>query len=192
MKPFLVAPMSLVITSLFVYPATASTIPSMDFQQGQTMVAIGLADVNLDYALTDGLSIGISGAYVLPAALLFLHSGTVGAARVTKHLTRIYNLDVGMTLSVGYGAFTFPGPDFSNRWAKWWWQPALNVALINASPFERWTPRITLGPILWLGQQPAGSNQWFPLPNIELGYRFDQRNELTLGGNSLIGWRGVF
>jgi hypothetical protein len=190
MKPFLVAPMALVATSLFASSATASTLPSMDFQKGQTTVAIGLTDVSLDYALRDGLSIGISGAYVLPAALM-LAPGTVGAARVTQHLTRIYNLDVGMTLSVGYGAFTIPGPDFSNRWAKWWWQPALNFALIKAPPFERWTPRITLGPVLWLDQQPAGSDSWLPLPNIELGYRLDQRNELTLGGNSLFGWRMV-
>ena len=186
MRPFLAATSLLFAMALLVSPATASTIPSMDIKQGQTTVSLGLADLSIDRALSDRLSIGFSGAYVLPAHLLLVPGSTV-AIRTTYHLLRLYDLDLGLMVSAGYGAFRFPGPVFLDRPGKYWWQPALNVAIASPAPFEQWTPRITLGPILWMELPPSGFTTWFFLPNVELGYRLDPANELTLGGNSLIG-----
>lgn len=191
MRPFHVAALLMAALGILGGPATASTIPSLDFRQGQTTIALGLADMSLDYALTDRLSFGLSSAYVLPAYLLMV-PGATGAGRTTYKLTRLYNLDVGVMLSAGYGAFRFPGANFASESAGWWWQPAINVALVNRPPYERWTPRVTLGPVLWFGRLPEAFNAWLPLPNLELGYRLDRNNEVTLGGNSLIGWRGSF
>lgn len=191
MKPFLAAIPLLLAMTLLVSPATASTIPSMDIKQGQTMVSLGLADLSIDHALTDRLSIGFSGAYVLPAHLLLV-PGSTAALRATVHLLQLYNLDLGVMVSAGYGAFRLPGPDFLDQPGKFWWQPAFNVAIASPAPFGQWTTRLTLGPILWMEQPPSGFSTWFFLPNVELGYRLDPANELTLGGNSLIGWRRVF
>lgn len=191
MRPFYVAAVLMTALALSGRPATASTIPSLDFRQGQTTVSLGLADLSIDHALTDRLSIGFSGAYVLPAHLLLVPGSTV-AIRATYHLLRLYNLDLGLMVSTGYGAFRFPGPGFLDQPGKVWWQPAFNVAIASPAPFEHWTPRLTLGPILWMEQPPSGFSTWFFLPNVELGYRLDPANELTLGGNSLIGWRRVF
>ena len=191
MRPFYVAAPLMAALAVGGRPAMASTIPSLDFRQGQTMVSLGLADLSIDHALSDRLSIGLSGAYVLPAHLLLV-PGSTAAIRATSPLLRLYNVELGLMVSAGYGAFSFPGPAFLGQSGKYWWQPAFNVAIASRAPFEKWTSRITLGPLLWMEQPPPGFSAWFFLPNIELGYRLDPANELTIGGNSLIGWRRVF
>jgi hypothetical protein len=194
MKPILATTLLLAAYTLTGIPATASTLPSLDFQKGQTIVAGGLADANFDYALTDRLSVGLSGAYVsagIPPYSLGL-SGTVGAIRVTYHVTHIYNLEVGASISGGYSSLSYPGPGGRGQSAGYWWQPVLNLALRHRAPFEQWATRFTLGPLLPIAQQAFVVSKWLLIPNFELGYRLDPTNEVTIGGNSLIGWRRIF
>lgn len=192
-KPLLAGLLALPFANHLATTAAASTLPTMDVQKGQSIFSIGLADANLDYALTDELSVGLSGAYVssgIPPYTLGL-SGYGGAVRATLRLGRLYNLDFGATISSGYVAATYPGPAGTGGSSLFWWQPALNVALSPRPPFERWTTRVTLGPLLPFDSRAFEASKWVPMPNVELGYRLDAANEVTLGGNSLVGWRRV-
>lgn len=66
-------------------------------------------------------------------------------------------------------------------------QPALTVTVPRHGG---WTKRATLGPIFSYTPQ---SSEMMPLwPNVEFSHAWPDGSELTLLGNSLVGWRTVF
>jgi hypothetical protein len=171
-------------------PAAASTMPLADFEPGVT-VAIGVPDANVDVALGDRLSVGLTG-YAVP-----LGDGwpfVSGGARATYRLLGgPQQPSLGLSVSGGYApAFLF---DKNVPWGQ--------LALTAALPFGRtgWTLRGSLGPMLYrhtyttmmlFAQNfPTTETQVLLVPNLELAGVIGPGQELTLGGNSLIGWRCV-
>lgn len=171
MRTLATASAILAITAL---PATASTLPKVDFEEGKSYLAIGILDANLDYAVSDRLSIGVTGTYLVAPF----------AARATLQLGKLANgLVYGITLSAGVlnqnDIWFVPGRNPYGLWT----QPAFNVSL----PFgetNAWTLRGTIGPAF-----SQSGTILYALPNVELAYRIDRTSEVTLGGNSIAGWR---
>lgn len=174
------------LTALLVaLPANASTIPVLDpGPQGLTL-AVGLVDANVDVRLNDRWQVGLTGIANLVQAV---------AVRAT------YRQEdwLGLVLSAGLdkentaGMRLLPDAPPPNH-AGVWFQPAL--LLTAALPGTPATVRLTLGPVVrsnvldvptwtWTAWNPTG---WM-LPNAELGVQLGG-GELTLGGNSLLGWR---
>lgn len=180
MPRFLAVPVALAL-ALMTRPAFASTLPRVDLHQGQVAVAVGLADANVDYALLDTLSIGLSGA--LPWSVL------LKAARATWRIGQLGPVAYGLTLSGGTiapGLVNTAKPE--DALTGYWVQPALNVAVpLGPTPL---TLRATLGPT-WVNQTLMHQNGDL-VPNAELAWRLNDAHEITLGGNALIGWRGTF
>ena len=160
-------------------PAYASTLPRVDFHKGETMVAVGLPDLSLDYALTDHLSLGATWVSMGLPAYGF------GAIRGTYRIGRVpWGGEYGLTAAVGLES-NYPATPTTPLSYQSWGQIALDASLPLT---RRFTIRATVGPILW----GSYTLYWYAVPNLELAYELNSRNELTLGGNSLIGWRGIF
>jgi hypothetical protein len=170
------------LAMLCVAPATqASTLPRVDFDAGQHLIALGVLDASYDYALTDDLSIGLSSTGLLVPI----------AARATLQVLHIDRVTAGVTLSGGitpnmWGPnpwYTLPEP------VSYWLQPALNVTY--GLPEDDIKLRLTVGPM-----SMSSSGSWTPVfwfwPNAEVAFRLSEHHELTVGGNSLVGWRGVY
>ena len=158
-----------------VRPADASILPRVDFNQGNTDVAIGLFDAAVDYAVLDRLSVG---AALIPSIFPapFIARPTLLAGRLTWRGGEVGSLSWGATGSLM--AFRNPTTGKTALFV----QPALNMAWRpGEGPF---TLRATLG--LMNYDFPA------PVPNVELAFKVFGRHELTLLGGGLIGWRGIF
>jgi hypothetical protein len=179
----------------------ASTLPRVDFKEGDRIVAGGLLDVNFDYALTDKLSLGAS---LIPSTRTYawydpILSPVSVALRSTYRLGVFSGAVVGLTLSGGAyevipanmsSQALLPGTPFFHMDTAIFVQPALNVALPLGAGEGHWTVRATLGPSFILDPQ---NQNFFPLwPNIEMARSFGDHGELTLLGNALVGWRSVF
>jgi hypothetical protein len=166
-------------------PARASTLPKVDFSAGQHIVAAGLLDANYDYAVTDHLSFGVSSAGLLLIPIVPI------AARSTLKLLQTDWLTAGLTVSAGITPNAWgPKPWYElQEPVSYWVQPALNATLgaVDA-PVKL---RLTVGP-LFMNNGFAPSPVWWFWPNAEVAFRLTERHELTLGGNALVGWRGVF
>ena len=197
MKPFTVVTTTLMAIALIGAPAMGSTIPKVDFKQGQTMLALGVMDANVDYALTENISVGASGIFLngYPQLTWGLYTFGVGAIRTTVRLVDIPNrASLGVTLSVGQ----ISGHPFIRRSksemplvlspTSGWLQPALNASI----PIERFTIRATIGPIFGAELEQGTTGIFTVWPNLEVAYSLAENAELTLGGNSIVGWRGVF
>lgn len=167
-------------------PVQASTLPKVDFAAGQHIVAAGLLDANYDYAFTDYLSAGVSstGLLLLPIVPI--------AARATLSLVKTGWLTAGITVSAGTAANTWgPKPWYElPAPVSYWAQPALNLTLgaVDA-PVKG---RITVGPLLWMNGYVGPTPIFWFWPNAEVAFRLSPAHELTIGGNALVGWRGVF
>lgn len=161
--------------------AEASTLPRVDFEARQVMVSVGLPDASVDVALSDRLSLGAS-AFALGVDNLF------PAARATYRLADgPGGLVVGVTLSAGLIPNVMRSASVPLMYQSYV-QPAANVTLPLGGAQSPVRLRATLGP-LWYDLQPS----WYVfIPNVELGIKVAAQQELTLGGNSLIGWRGLF
>jgi hypothetical protein len=178
MHRFLALPLCLTVMTA---PAFASTLPRVDFKQGQLAVAAGAFDANVDYAVLNNLSIGVSGTF--PWSLM------LGAGRLTYRIGEVGPVSYGLSLSGGTirpGLVNLQRPEDGDM--GYWVQPALNLAVpLGSLPL---TLRATVGPV-WVNQTLTKLNGDI-IPNAELAWRLNPSNELTLGGNALIGWRGTF
>lgn len=161
--------------------AIASTLPPLEFRANQVILGLGVLDANLDYAVSDRLSLGVCGSFnVAPLA-----------GRASYRLGEAAGLSYGVTLSAG----------INNMWGSpgalavsTWFQPAAIVALRLGGAESRMTLRGTIGPLfLATGSgNYATSGALAFWPNLELTYRLNVGQEVTLGGNSLVGWRGTW
>ena len=184
-------------------PAVASTLPRVDFSQGQTIVSTGLLDVNVDHAVLDQWSVGLS-LMPLPSGYAWFDpvlSPLSAAVRSTYRVGAIGNVAMGVTVSAG--VFTplitggrrpslnpFPDLPLLRYQYRAFIQPAFNVAWPLGSEEGHWTLRATLGPVLFADWV---SHDLVPLwPNIEFSKQLSANSELTILGNGLIGWRGLF
>lgn len=165
-------------------PAEASMVPPVDLEAGRGALTVGLATVAYDHALSDRLSLGLAATGV---HLIFL-AGYGAAARGTYRLGSLPGDGMyGLTLSGGYMAISSIGPAQSGVFV----QPALNFAW----PFAYGNLRATIGPMLLFGRVsptigPVQTFDFQPLvPNMELAFRISDRDEVTLGGYGLLGWR---
>lgn len=161
--------------------AEASTLPRVDFAANQVMVSVGFPDASVDVALGDRLSLGAS-------AFTFGMDNLFPAARATYRLAEgPGGLSVGATLSLGLIPNFMRGSGVPLTYQPYF-QPAANVTLPLGGSDSPVRLRGTLGPV-WIDFSP---NLTVWAPNLELGIALAPRQELTLGGNSLIGWRGTF
>ena len=210
---------SLLAAMLAAAPAAeASTVPRVDFAGGEIDVAggtllpvRGAIDFSVDWARTEReawgvtlMAVPITGAP--PGYFRERLPGLwVAAGRVVRKAGETADgLTWGYALSAGLGpvfaettATVVPPPNF------WFVQPAL-VGSWNFRLFgSRAALRGTLGPVLSLGGvgdsvgSGAGGGADFGMaawlwPNLELGIHMSKRHELTLGGNSVVGWRTSF
>lgn len=173
-------------------PAQASTLPPLHTAPQHVTVSIGVFDANVDVGLSDHWSVGVTS----------LSTPTLTGGPETSPLLGFMVLGLRSTYRIAgapdtlsYGV-TFSGGIFGPQYMGWL-QPAFNAALPLGDVV---TLRGTVGPII---QVPLGANtspvaplyvqnnNWF-WPNLELGIRLQPQHELTLGGNSLVGWRGYF
>ena len=104
MKPLSAVTTCIATIAMMAAPAAGSTIPKLDFQKGQTMLALGVVDANIDYALTENISIGASGIFLngYPQLTWGLYTFGVGAIRATARLAETPNrASLGVTISAG-------------------------------------------------------------------------------------------
>lgn len=185
-------------------PAEASTLPRVDFSAGDKILAVGVLDVDFDYALTDRLSVGAT-MIPLPSTSIAWYDPVLSpfnaALRTTYRIGEVWGAPIGLTVSCGVGQALFeatmapslnPFPGLPLlRYAYFAFaQPALDVAIPLGSDRDHWTLRATLGPIIMLD---PGHRSVVPVwPNLEFSRPLGEHGELTLLGNGLVGWRGIF
>jgi len=171
--------------------AAASTLPRVDVGAGQTTLAVGALDFNLDRAIGDHASLGVSYAYV---------GAHVAAVRGVYRLAgEPDGFCWGLALSAGFAPYPYWTEtvdtslgDVSNL-AELFFQPAV----VWSVPFWNFRFRASLGPNFNARIRAQQSyrymeNEVFPIvPNLELAYVFG-RGEVTLGGNALAGARLFF
>ena len=165
-------------------PAAASTVPRVDFSRGQTMVSVGLLDVNIDHAITDQVALGLSYASL---------GNWAAAARVTVRTGGDpEGYSWGWTASAGPGYFPFYPSSHYGVWAQLAATASHRVGDTNL--FFRGTA----GPVLTAlfnpyGQEVAVIPYLFPIwINWEFAYRLSPSSELTFLGPNLVGYRGTF
>lgn len=180
MRALLTAALGLV---LFAAPAAASTLQRVDFAPHQSSLAIGLLDANFDTAVSDRLSLGAS----LGWAILGMNAAVRSTWRTDGDPD---GFATGWGFNAGYSTLSAYGSGNAV-----WLQPAwlMSSRLGGSNLFLR----ASLGPALWfqISTDPTGTNitpVFEVLPNVELAYRFHRYGELTLGGNSLLGFRAIF
>jgi hypothetical protein len=167
-------------------PLQASTLPIVDIGPNTSMIlSAGLLDFNLDVPITDSQTIGISafGAGLLYSAAL---RSTYRLGKLENGLTYGWTIGAGLGLGIGVGGGGFFGP---------WIQPALAVTLPLLGAESPAKLRASMGPLLMPSLYSASSPfPWQSLiwPNLELAFKVTPSNELTLGGNAIIGWRGFW
>ncbi len=170
----------LVATALVAVSASAagaSTLPPLDFRANQVMLGLGALDANVDVALSDRFSVGLSAQPFSPVT-----------GRATVRVGEVGGLSYGLSLAGGltpnvWGSVS--GPTTYSTWV----QPALVVGYRFGGPEGALSLRGTVGPMFLNGSTAMPFLAW---PNAEVAYRFAPGHELTLGGNGLVGWRGTF
>lgn len=174
-------------------PAAASTLPPLDYRAGQTVVAIGFPDLNVDHALSDRLAAGLTVLYIPPiiewSPARTQPDGTVIPASRPFWLAagpRVTYRLAGEADGTALGVSTTAGI-LGPQW-NWWVQPSL-VGSLSLWGVVRL--RGSLGPVITSSflANPWGFGLW---PNAEMAIRVLPDHELTLGGNALVGWRGRF
>lgn len=199
-------------------PAAASSVPRVDFGEGQVFVAggtlwpvRGALDFSADWARTADeawgftlMAVPITGA---PPGFFRerLPGLWVAAARVTRKWGENEDgLAWGHTLSGGLA------PVFAETTATV--VPPPNFMFVQPAAVASWTFRLfgfrsalrgTLGPVISLGGvgdavgSGAGGGADFGIaawlwPNLEFAVAFTPRHEMTIGGNGVAGWRTRF
>ena len=174
---------------LLATPARASSLPRVDFRPGESSVAVGVFDLNMDHAFNDRFAFG--------ASYINLGGYSVGAVRGT------IRLDGGPDESSWGLAFSgglAPYPQYLNSTpaetteGQYFFQPAVvwSTPFLGAFRF-----RASLGPIVFSRLQADGNYRYINSqvlvvwPNLELAYRF-KWGEITLGGNAIAGLRLIF
>lgn len=196
---------ALMLATLWMSDADASTVPRIDFKQGEHTVALGVLNASWDYAVVDQFSLGFS-LIPMPNANAWydpILSPQNASARASLRLGEFAGVAVGMTLSGGIFnpivvpqcpcGLKNPFPTLPiMRWNGYraYIQPAVNIAVPFGSWSEGWLFRATLGPVF--DYSPESSNVMPLWPNVEFAYRWRNGQELTLLGNGLVGWRGIF
>jgi hypothetical protein len=179
------------LCGLLARPAVASTVPPMNVPASRGVLALGaLLDISVDYAMTDRWTLGFSGRTFLFALAAVRSSYSLGEGP--------WHTQLGLTCSAGIFGVPpqLPGgilPSLQGSFI----QPALALAIPVWLGCPMWF-RATLGPTFIQesdvgGELPSG----FPresfgllfLPNLELAFPLGDEDELTIGGNSLVGWR---
>jgi hypothetical protein len=176
-------------------PAVASTMPPLEVGRGRAVLAGGAWDANLDVGLSDRLAVGAS---------LTQLGAWYGAVRATYRMGDADGQPTwGWTCGAGFGQLWL----YSRSLNGLWLQPAIEASTPIAPGWPIYL-RLSLGPVLFLlpdeestGRQTASGvpivqpilANWLVLawPNLELAWRVNAHNELTLLGNSLIGWRAI-
>lgn len=183
----------LVSVGLTASSVQASTLPPVDFKQSDRKLSVGMFDASFDYAPLEKLSIGasfVSEHHQAPDISLLFVPRTLALRATYRFWDGPTGLCLGATLS---GGTTFLDRravmDSTSLTYGYWLQPALNLTLPIVSPHL--TLRATTGPS-FDRNFTIDSLLWRVWPSVEVAYRFNQRHELTLGGNSLLGWRGTF
>lgn len=171
------------VLGLTAAPAAASTLQRVDFAPHQSSFAIGLMDVNFDTAVGDRLSLGAS----LGWAILGVNAAVRSTWRTGGDSDAFAT---GWGFNLGYSTLSAYGTGHAV-----WLQPAwlMSSRLGSSNLFFR----ASLGPALWfqISTDETGTNitpVFEVLPNVELAYRISPNGELTLGGNSLLGFRAIF
>lgn len=170
-------------------PARASTIPPVNLNQSEVAITAGIYDLGVDFGLTDHLSFGVSS--VAP----FDSHGLLAFRVLYLPLGVQRNLNFGLMASFG----TAPSAGFFRPYNgddatfpvthTGWFQPALGfIASLYPLPVSI---RATVGPVFPEPQVPPYLPSFlkYAWPNVEVAYRFNEFNELTLGGNAIVGWR---
>ena len=167
--------------SIFCGVAEASTLPDVD-SESPIQASIGLFSLDFDVKVFKGNSLGLS-LFALPFLL-------VGGLRDTQVLTRSED---GRTLALMVSAGGALGSDLGVGFIPGYWvQPALLFSIpLWQTPL---TLKFSAGPVisnLWgvYFRQGAPSFAYIG-PNFELSCQINPNNALTLGGNSLLSWRG--
>ena len=169
-------------------PAQASTLPDPGLPAGKVALTVGIADAGLEYGLTEQLQIGAGGAGNL--------IGVGGYGRATwAFLKGSPAGDLGLHVAAGYfqplllkgrpGLFVFVGPAIAKTWGWFTLRGTLSVPINNTTDLVdpvtgASTPSWGIGGAV--GALPL-------IPNLELAFKLSGENELTLGGNAIIGWR---
>lgn len=196
---------SLMFIALRAGDTEASTLPRIDFEQGEHTVTVGVLNASWDYAVLDRVSLGVS-MIPMPSANAWydpILSPQNASARASLRLGEVAGVAVGVTLSGGiFNPIVVPqcpcglkNPFPALPIMRWngyraYVQPALNVAFPFGSWSEGWIVRATVGPIF--DYSPESSSMMPLWPNLELAHRWQNGQELTLLGNGLVGWRAVF
>lgn len=173
-------------------PAQASTLPEPGLRAGQTALALGLIDGSVDHGITDRLQLGAGGYFTV-----------FGMAAYGRATWRVFDDtplgDIGLHVAGGKynpglakgteGLFVFAGPVLAKQFAGWITLRAslgLMATDANGLTYMSSGPATPNSPRSWgLGGDVAPP----VVPNIELAFKLGGNNELTLGGNALIGWR---
>ncbi|MDB5101731.1 MAG: hypothetical protein JWM80_6152 [Cyanobacteria bacterium RYN_339] len=198
-------------------PAQASGMPRADFEAGQLTVSGGvngvvfvvpLATASVDYSPMNRLSVGLGAsmwtvnAHAVLRALQGPSGSTLGlmVAGGFNNDQMIFGtlgpvLAGGAPLPAG-PAFYTPGRDYTGPWGQ--------LALVGSLPLGPLVLRGMLGPMYgnaqFMGVPPAGDPN-IPIeermtlafiPNVELAWRIAPHHELTVGGFSWVGYRGIF
>lgn len=191
MRPLILALSVLVLGAL---PARASLVSPLDLSAGQRTFTFGplsvLPEVRYDHALSDRLSVGVSGV-----AVFFGYSGFLLGANASYVLGQTPG---GMSygLSMIGGALWLPvastfGFQGTPAGAYPWAYPALSASVPLGRPGAPLTFRASLGPMIMVDASGTPNIVLLPLP--ELGIRTGKHSELVLlGGFSLLSWRSRF
>lgn len=192
-------------------PAVASNLPPIDLEPWHGQLTGGLGAVAADVSLLPGWSLGAT----LGVSSFNMGNGSNAsywAGRVTGALWRLGDLRVGLTLSGGQASETvvdayIPGRGLGSVDRQAWWvQPALNVGMAWALPWEgvRLHLRGTLGPS-WRFDATNGTTMTL-MPNAEVAIAFPgsphrdaygvvtpgiptPAHEIVLGGGSIVAYR---
>ena len=198
--------------------AEASTVPRVDFRGGEifgtvgTLVPVrGALDVAMDWTREDMTSWGFTLMAVpltgAPPGYFRERLPGLWLAAV-RHVRQWGANDDGFA----WGSVVSGGvaPVFADATAEV--VPPPNFLFVQPALVGAWTFQLygrpsalrgTLGPVLSLGGlgdsvgTGAGGGADFGMaawlwPNLEFAVALNRRHELTLGGNSVVGWRGTF
>lgn len=202
-------------------PAAASTMPRVDFAGGESYVAVGVLDANFDRVLDGAWSIGGTTSIGAAGNMAFGPPLSFGI-RATRRLGGgPRQLSWGLTFAGGFtpsqtyvaAAVITPGVAPPTAFQVPWFQSALVASL----PLGFVTLRGSVGPVfsgqdrdsIWGWQVSDGGRQerarhlgdplyFLPsswnlfMPGFEVAFPIGTQHEVTLLGNSLIGWRGTF
>jgi hypothetical protein len=176
---------SLCALAMTAAPAAASTFPAADLPDEGTTVTVGASSLSVDQPIWRDLTVGAFGNYFWPLPGTFAGGG----ARLTYRLGGSADGPAwGMSLAAGQTHLAlFEPADYT------WVQPSLTATLpLGDSGFIL---RGAIGPAIFLVKLPARQQEafnLFPVPNVELAYRYGPGFEVAFGGGDLASLRMRF